>query len=344
MPLLTATVYLDVTPTNTHADAISYLSTEGILTGYNDGTFRPTRALNRAELLYLAVRAVELEEDGKRCIQNFRKNYGNGALLFRDVPHGAWYESALCTALSHRIIRGYVDQNFRPGQLVNFVDAAAVLARAFYLPIEEAGSSEWYEPYVKALAEKNAIPLDVRSVELPVNRGIVAEITYRLLSPQIPKPSLSYGLIASGEPLHAAAGSDMIMEMLDAVNAERAKYGLPPFSENTLLDDAAQGHAEELYKSGNLSHDSADGRSVEDRIREAGYLSVDPETCGCRRWTYRYGEVIADQRDNVADVIAAFLNSPPHREVMLSNAFEEAGVGRAGDVWVMDVGSIIFLK
>jgi len=47
--------------------------------------------------------------------------------------------------------------------------------------------------------------------------------------------------------------------------------GLPPLEFDRKLYEAARGHAKDMLASGYYSHDSPDGRSYDDRIRETGY-------------------------------------------------------------------------
>src|SRR6266480_1232126 len=56
------------------------------------------------------------------------------------------------------------------------------------------------------------------------------------------------------------------------VNQERTSRGLKPLMPNRRLARAAVGHAEDMVAKGYFSHDSADGRSFVDRIRNSGYI------------------------------------------------------------------------
>ncbi len=51
--------------------------------------------------------------------------------------------------------------------------------------------------------------------------------------------------------------------------------GLPPLTFNANLAQAARAHAADMLANGYYSHDSLDGRTYEDRIREAGYDPLD---------------------------------------------------------------------
>jgi len=68
------------------AEAINFLKENGIISGYSDGTFKPTNPLNRAELLKILVEGVGYSPD-----ENVYKN------CFSDVKED-WYAKYVCYA------------------------------------------------------------------------------------------------------------------------------------------------------------------------------------------------------------------------------------------------------
>jgi len=87
-----------------------------------------------------------------------------------------------------------------------------------------------------------------------------------------------------------------------------------------------------------FSHTSLDGRTLSDRISQAGYLN----------WTVA-GENIAAGFSTPESVMEGWLNSPPHRSNILGSLFNEIGVGYAYDAndafgpyyhyWVQNFGA-----
>ncbi|HEX3127536.1 MAG TPA: CAP domain-containing protein, partial [Thermoanaerobaculia bacterium] len=125
-------------------------------------------------------------------------------------------------------------------------------------------------------------------------------------------------------------------EMLASVNAARRKAGLRPLTANSLLDKAAQRHAEDMLKRGYFAHQSPSGTTVRERARSAGY-----------EW-HSIGENIAFGQTSVDEVMETWLNSPGHRKNILTSAFTELGVGLAMGLgpdgkyqiyWVQNFGS-----
>lgn len=106
-------------------------------------------------------------------------------------------------------------------------------------------------------------------------------------------------------------------EILAAVNAERKKAGVPPLRSNSLLDKAAQRHAQDMLARGYFAHESPAGKTVRERTREAGY-----------DWR-AIGENIAEGQFSAEEVMRTWMNSPGHRRNILAPNFRELGVGLA---------------
>jgi len=83
---------------------------------------------------------------------------------------------------------------------------------------------------------------------------------------------------ARANPLETAASLGMDTERLLEDHPflhEVLTEGLPPLAFDARLYRAARGHTLDMLKEGYYSHDSPDGRTYEDRIREANYESAD---------------------------------------------------------------------
>jgi uncharacterized protein YkwD len=138
---------------------------------------------------------------------------------------------------------------------------------------------------------------------------------------------------------------DLRNEIFMLTNAARAAERLPLLSRNTLLDFAAQNHAEDMYRNRYYEHDSLDGRTFADRIRKEGYVGLDPAACRCRIQVH-LAENIAKGQQTPAQVVNQWLASPEHWENILSTSFADIGIGVYENLWVQDFGSleVKFLK
>jgi uncharacterized protein YkwD len=118
------------------------------------------------------------------------------------------------------------------------------------------------------------------------------------------------------------------------VNVERARHGLPTLHSSARLNVAADQFSADMVARSYFAHVTPDGRSVTDRVRAAGYLG------GSNDWAL--GEDIGwgtGSASSPASIFRAFMNSPPHRRVILSREFREIGVGVAPGVPVAGQGS-----
>ena len=166
-------LYSDLSTTHPNHTAISYISSHSIVSGYPDGTFRPSSPINRAEFTKIIVGATT--EDHSTI---------KGSNCFPDVED-EWFAKYVCTAKDKNIIGGYPDGTFKPADNVNFAEAAKIVVEAFEL-IDEGGKEDgkkgeaWYGQYVLALQNVNAIPLSIDSLDKKITRGEMAEMIYRL--------------------------------------------------------------------------------------------------------------------------------------------------------------------
>jgi uncharacterized protein YkwD len=118
-------------------------------------------------------------------------------------------------------------------------------------------------------------------------------------------------------PARAAAGLDRAeRSVIRHVNAFRASYGLPRVRPSLRLSRAADTHSRDMARTGVFSHDSSDGTPFAPRVRRfAAALMV--------------GEAIAAlSQDGAAAVVDMWVNSPPHRAILLGGDFRRIGVAR----------------
>ena len=105
------------------------------------------------------------------------------------------------------------------------------------------------------------------------------------------------------------------LEVLDLVNAERAKKGLSKLTWSDELANVARAHSKDMLNRKFFSHTNPDGQSPFDRMRAAGirYSSA--------------GENIAAGQRTPQEVVNAWMNSEGHRANILNASFTKLGVG-----------------
>jgi uncharacterized protein YkwD len=117
--------------------------------------------------------------------------------------------------------------------------------------------------------------------------------------------------------------------VLTLVNAERAKAGCSPLTENAKLTKAAQDHSQDMADHQNMSHTGSDGSSMADRLTRVGYAFRTA------------GENVAYGYSSPESVMDGWMNSPGHKANILNCAFKEIGIGLAqpGFYWTQDFGA-----
>ncbi len=114
-------------------------------------------------------------------------------------------------------------------------------------------------------------------------------------------------------PSGDASLSAYTQEVVQLVNSERAKYGLPALTVHGKASQAAQVRAAEQARG--FSHTRPNGTSCFTALREAGV-------------SYRSaGENIAYGQRTPQEVVKAWMNSSGHRANILGRQFSQIGVG-----------------
>ncbi len=148
---------------------VDFLESQDILSGYPDGTFKPNNKINRAEFLKIALNAAQ--SDG------VLEGEITGSNCYYDVTD-QWYAPYVCKADDLGYVEGYSDGNFRPDQEINFVEASKIIVNVMELPVNDDYNATWFEKYVVALENVNAIPYSILSFSQNISRVDMAEIIF----------------------------------------------------------------------------------------------------------------------------------------------------------------------
>ncbi len=109
------------------------------------------------------------------------------------------------------------------------------------------------------------------------------------------------------------AANISVDDLLRITNQDRQANGLPPLRLDGELMQAAAGKAQDMFVNNYWAHISPSGTTPWDFIKGAGY-------------NYLYaGENLARGYDTADSVVNAWMNSPSHRENMLSPNYQDVG-------------------
>jgi hypothetical protein len=161
--------FSDLSSSSPFFDSVNYVQSQGIVSGYSDGTYKPDSNVNRAEFTKIIIGTIFAEEEISGCVPN---------KTFSDVHSDDWFHKYICAASNNGIIDGYSNGSFKPANYTNFAEASKIIVNAF--GYETSEKEVWYQPFVEKLEEFNAIPETIYSFERNITRGEMAEMIYRL--------------------------------------------------------------------------------------------------------------------------------------------------------------------
>ncbi len=140
----------------------------------------------------------------------------------------------------------------------------------------------------------------------------------------IAAPSTAFAADCPGADLRPAADNiaDVGQATLCLLNAERTARGLVALTEQQQLTQSSVAFSALMVEQHFFAHVSPDGGTLTSRLGASGYLA--------RPGGWTVGENIAWGESYLASpakIVQAWMDSPPHRENVLSTEFEEIGLG-----------------
>ena len=117
-------------------------------------------------------------------------------------------------------------------------------------------------------------------------------------------------------------------EALQEVNADRQAAGKAPLEADRALDAAAQAHAEDMLARDYYDHVSPDGDTVRDRADRQG---IGPASLVAENIAECRGCPTPPDRGRVAGFQSGWMQSPGHRENILSPGLARFGFGIAAE-------------
>ncbi len=307
--------------------ALSYAMDEKIIGGYTDGTVRPHGKVTRAEFVTMIVRYMGYETNGYSTFDDAGKDY--------------WASKYIAAGVKEGLLNGVGNNKFEPAADVKVEHAAKILTTlkgmASEVDIDKSGG--WPDAYM-TLAEYAEIFNNTNHYTAgeSLTRIDVAVLVYNISN--IEKSWFDYdknnklciyftktdgtnfgyycGLTLkekgqiSDEPFIKEYNQETD-KILEIVNAERAKKGYAALEIDEKLQKAAEKRAQEISKS--FSHERPDG-SMPDTVKDEFGIKCT-----------MFGENIAMGQTSPEQVMEAWLDSPAHRENILTKNYEKIGIG-----------------
>lgn len=240
------------TENHENKEAINYIEENGIVNGYEDGSFKPENLINRAEFTKILIEA------------KLKKNpISSASNCFTDIQSTDWFASYICYAKLNGMINGHPDGSFKPANKINLAEASTILSNVFKIETD-SNNEQWYRPYVNGLANKNYLPSNFKFVTQEVTRAQMAEMIWRIIEDIQTEPSsigdqiLDRSCSELEENIPENIDINLVREAwLSWYNAERTANGLSPYTYNSQLHRTGVIWSEEAKRRGYIDHKRA---------------------------------------------------------------------------------------
>jgi len=138
--------------------------------------------------------------------------------------------------------------------------------------------------------------------------------------------SISNFAVGAQSMMNAPHYEGTAYDLINAVNALRAAYGLPAYSINSILMFTAQNQADFMSTNRVVTHSGPGGSTVTQRLLAAGYPLGGELSLG----GFRSENIIAiNVKMSAEDAVSAWMGDAPHQYTMLSPDLTEIGAGVA---------------
>ena len=163
----------DITGTP-YEGAVSRLVALGIITGYEDGTFKPEKSITRAEFAKITCYLLGLQNAA---------NLSKGKTKFSDVPSDYWASGFINVVSEQGIIKGYQNGTFKPEAKITYAEAITMLVRSLGLAPVVDGKGIWPANYMTKASELGITEgLTSVSGTTFISRGNIAKLCWNTLT------------------------------------------------------------------------------------------------------------------------------------------------------------------
>lgn len=332
--------YTDIEESSDYETAISWLTEQGAISGYSDGSFKPENKITRAEFLKILVFLKEgktPETPEETC--------------FTDVDLEEWYAPYVCFGKENNIVNGYENGEFKPNQKINVVEASKIIVEALDLEtVEHVQGTDWYSTYLETLSGLGTYPDELKYLNESLSRNEVAEMLWRIAEEKTNEPSTSWDAFSSDCTFFEYDIPENIdvkrieETWLSWMNATRETQGLPAYTYNDQLMRSATEWAVYGKSRGYMDHKRPgtsayyDYYAIQDWFanlgltfsNQGGYTFTEnigrgPYSCSTEDCTDELLEAIWYTYDYYLNEAGSSYS--PHWNSLVNNQFQEVGFG-----------------
>ncbi|GEM_PF-3184172 len=176
-------VFIDVNGNEYYAESAEALNSQGIIEGYEDGSFGAYRCVTRAEMAAVICRMLGRDSEA---------NQMKGATVFEDVASGGWASGYINLAQQEGIIMGDGNGKFRPSDNVKLEEAVKMVVCALKFDDNmTTAEDDWSYGYMQAAREKGLLDNLIGKKGENAVRGDIAVMVFQGLKVKLLETDLS---------------------------------------------------------------------------------------------------------------------------------------------------------
>lgn len=156
-------------------ESVKTLSEMGILSGYENGTFRPNNLITRAEIAKIISTVTGIKNTDVTEITESE---------FSDVSQNHWALKYIEFCKNAKLVEGYEDKTFKPDDNITYGEAAKICLTAIgYNNLVKGEESEkWYKPWMKVAYEYKIAEDTDKNPEEKATRLEIAEMISKTIN------------------------------------------------------------------------------------------------------------------------------------------------------------------
>lgn len=157
-----------------NSETVATLTKLEVLSGYDDGTFKPDSLISRAEF----AKIISVVRGGADLNSSDLPECS-----FSDVDSNHWALNYILHCTSSELVDGYEDGTFRPNENISIAEAVKVCLTAVqYNNLITNKSEIWYEPWIDLAYEHNVINTKDIDPNRKATRTEIADMVYKTIN------------------------------------------------------------------------------------------------------------------------------------------------------------------
>lgn len=324
-------LYVDVQSNHWAYQNILSMKNLEIMNAQKDGKFYPDKAITRAEAAQYIYNALDLNTP---TLTNFQ---------YKDVPTDASYVEAVYSLVQLGVLQH--SSYFYPNNYLTRAQLSKMINSAFDIEVDQYNKAKfkdisknyWAKHDIESLADIHVLKGSGDQKFSPngqVTRAQMAAILDRVIAfkKQLVANEIVYDYLLKDYISCKNKYPYWTEEVINLVNIERNKKSLPPLQMDAQLTKIAVIKANDMVKRNYFDHKSP-------------FYGYPWDLAGIFDYPFvSFGENIARNYTSPKSVVNGWLNSPSHRENILSKSFTNIGVscvlGKNGNYyWVQQFSS-----